>query len=508
MNKKLPILIGFYALSYVGYAQDSEYYKAAFGKKDAELKTALSAIIKNAKTVTYDNLLDLYKSTDMRKDGKVWDIYSNATSYSFNQSCGSYSGEGSCYNREHSIPQSWFNKANPMKSDAWHVVPTDGYVNGRRSNYPFGEVGTTTYTSKNDFSKLGHSVTEGFKGTVFEPNDEYKGDIARIYFYMATRYENSVGSWTGGVFSSSYPHLQTWVVNLMLKWHRQDPVSEKETDRNIAMHKGEQGNRNPFIDYPHLAELIFGNRKGEIFIDDNDGSGGGDITDPAEKFELYDADNITDSSFRINWKKGENNNDYLIDVYTIDGAQGEQVTLFDFDFTSGEAPEGWSHSGTYKDPDGFRLGTANNTGLLTSTEIDLSQEVTLSINCKSYNDDNSTLFVYVDDILVFSVNCPANKIINQDINLTGTNKSKIMLKAINKKRVVLYALKAETGLSTTERLDGYPIMTGDVNNHVVNDLTKNTTYYYSVTPFSDDNEGESSVKIGRASCRERVYVLV
>ena len=139
------------------------------------------------------------------------------------------------------------------------------------------------------------------------------------------------------------------------------------------------------------------------------------------------------------------------------------------------------------------MATAKNIGLLPSTAINLSQEVTLSSTCKSYNDDNATLFVYVDDILVFSVDCPANKIINQDINLTGTNKSKIMLKAINKKRVVLYALKAETGLSTTERLDGYPIMTGDGNNHVVNDLTHNTTYYYYVTPFSDDNEGESSV---------------
>lgn len=241
------------------------YYDAAVGKSGEELQKSLSTIINNATDVGYSGLWDLYRTTDKRPDGKVWDMYSDVTDFVFGtDQCGTYSSEGDCYNREHSVPKSWFNDASPMYSDAWHIYPTDGKINSYRSNNPFGEVGSGASSSKNGFSKWGKCVTPGYSGTVFEPNDEYKGDFARTYFYFATRYQNRINNW-GGIFVSSYPHIVQWQLDMLLRWNEMDPVSQKEIDRNEAVYASKQGNRNPFIDYPELVDLIFGDRRNEPF---------------------------------------------------------------------------------------------------------------------------------------------------------------------------------------------------------------------------------------------------
>ena len=118
------------------------------------------------------------------------------------QRCGTYSVEGDCYNREHIIPQSTFNSAAPMVSDAHFITPTDGKVNGQRSNYPHGNVATATWTSLNG-GKLGSSGVSGYSGTVFEPINDFKGDIARMYFYFATRYENTVAGYNYAMFNNT-----------------------------------------------------------------------------------------------------------------------------------------------------------------------------------------------------------------------------------------------------------------------------------------------------------------
>lgn len=241
------------------------YYDDAIGKSGEALQKSLSVILNNASNVGYDGLWEVYKTTDRRPDGKVWDMYSDVTDFTFGtDKCGNYSSEGDCYNREHSVPKSWFNNASPMYSDVWHVYPTDGKVNGMRSNNPFGEVGSGASSSKNGFSKWGKCVTPGYSGTVFEPNDEYKGDFARTYFYFATRYQNRINNW-GGIFVSSYPHIVQWQLDMLLRWNEMDPVSQKEIDRNEAVYASKQGNRNPFIDYPELVDLIFGDRRNEPF---------------------------------------------------------------------------------------------------------------------------------------------------------------------------------------------------------------------------------------------------
>lgn len=194
------------------------YYKNADGKKGSELKTALSEIIRNHKELSYDALWDCFRTTDVRNDGKVWDMYSGITNFTFgSDQAGNYKNEGDVYNREHSMPKSWFNDARPMYTDLVHLVPTDGYVNGRRSNYPFGETDNPSYTSEGGFSKLGPSSVSGYSGIVFEPNDEYKGDFARIYFYMVTCYEENVSTWNSDMLGhNKYPALTEWALKMLL----------------------------------------------------------------------------------------------------------------------------------------------------------------------------------------------------------------------------------------------------------------------------------------------------
>lgn len=246
------------------------YYDDAVGKSGEDLQKSLSTILNDANDVGYNGLWNLYKTTDRRSDGKVWDMYSDVTNYTFGtDQCGTYGVEGDCYNREHSVPKSWFNKQSPMVSDIWHVYPTDGKINGMRSNNPFGEVGSGASSSKNEFSKWGKCVTPGYSGTVFEPNDEYKGDFARTYFYFATRYKGVATSGQGAlVFTSTYPYITGWQLDMLLRWHKKDPVSPKELDRNEAVYDSRQGNRNPFIDYPELVDLIFGDSRNIPFMPD------------------------------------------------------------------------------------------------------------------------------------------------------------------------------------------------------------------------------------------------
>lgn len=232
----------------------SGYYDSASGLTGDDLKSALHEIIKGHNIISYAGLLDAYAYTDCRPDGTIWDIYSNCK-YSINGNCGSYSKEGDCWNREHTWPQSWFNEVSGPKSDLFHVYPTDGYVNGKRSNYPYGEVSRPTYSSGNG-SKLGPCTTDGYSGTVFEPIDEYKGDIARSFFYMSVRYYGEDSRW-GSSDMTNKSVIKPWAMDMLLRWSEADPVSQKEIDRNKIIYEGYQGNRNPFIDHPEYARMIW-----------------------------------------------------------------------------------------------------------------------------------------------------------------------------------------------------------------------------------------------------------
>lgn len=236
------------------------------------VKTAANKNYNNG--TNYSGLWDWYWTTDVRSDGKMNDYYSSITNYTSSGQCGNYSKEGDCYNREHSIPKSWWNSPDPSgagypQTDIFIVIPTDGWVNSKRSDYPLGETNGGTYSSSGSFSKLGSSTYSGYTsiGTVFEVNDTYKGDFARIYFYALAKWNSyNFGQTSNGqkMFqnstsktSSNNYGLTAYSVSLLIKWHKADPVSTWESQRNERVY-GLQGNRNPFVDHPEYANYIWG----------------------------------------------------------------------------------------------------------------------------------------------------------------------------------------------------------------------------------------------------------
>ncbi len=243
-------------------AQQSVYYQSALGQNGSQLKTSLHNIIDNH-TIQSWPLWGAFFSTDNR-GGDVWDIYSDvpggSASYSYtlgNDACGQYNSEGDCYNHEHLWPKTYFNDALPMANDLHHVYPTDGWVNNKRGSLPFGETSSNGYTSQNGSKVAGSNSYSNYNGDVFEPIDSFKGDVARVMFYMSTRYQGEDNSW-GSWPMANKAVLTSDAIALLLQWHNDDPVSQKELDRNNAV-QSIQGNRNPFIDYPEFAECIWGN---------------------------------------------------------------------------------------------------------------------------------------------------------------------------------------------------------------------------------------------------------
>ena len=251
------------------------YYNSATGN-GYTLKTQLKSIISNGHIDQgYSALYDAYVLSDndsfYENDNTVLDMYSEnpsgSDSYNYNhndRTCGNYNSENDCYNREHIFPQGFFNEQLPMRTDIHHVVPTDGYVNNRRANYPFGEVTNDTWISNNG-SKVGQNTFGSYSGIVFEPIDEFKGDIARMLLYFAVRYEDEVtdNSWDNHTITNNPLNgtnnqvYEVWYLQLLYKWHNDDPVSDREIKRNNEAYNF-QGNRNPFIDYPEYVDLIWG----------------------------------------------------------------------------------------------------------------------------------------------------------------------------------------------------------------------------------------------------------
>lgn len=262
----------------------NHYYEEAVGLVGTNLKVKLNSIIKHGHYhVSYGSIWGHFETLDKKPDGTVWDIYTDIPGgtpvYTFDfgsissggHQCGG-SGpntEGYCFNREHSWPRTWFGgQQYPMNSDMHHMYPVDREVNAKRSNFPYGVVAQATWTSSNG-SKLGtgdpvanYGGYGGAEATLyFEPIDEYKGDLARTYFYMSTRYYGEDGlPWKSDFPNAMGAELRPWTVSLLLDWHRQDPVSDKEVDRNNGIYYI-QGNRNPFVDYPLFVECVWGDQE-------------------------------------------------------------------------------------------------------------------------------------------------------------------------------------------------------------------------------------------------------
>ena len=341
MNKNIFLMLLLFSFS-MNAQIPANYYNSANGMTGYALKTELSDIISNGHINRgYSNLYNGYMTTDTdnyyENDGTVLDMYSEnpngADPYNYthnNNKCGNYSNEGDCYNREHLMPQSWFGSSSPMKSDIHHVVPSDGKVNGQRGHYPLAEVSSANWTSQNG-SKRGSCANTGYSGTVFEPIDEFKGDIARIYFYMATRYEDNIGSWENANSDGSDPVLngssnqvfEDWYLDVLLQWHYNDPVTQREVDRNNAAYDY-QGNANPFINHPEWVALIWDPTP--------------DTQNPTAPTNLM-ASNVTFNSVDLTWTAATDNvmvigYDIYRDGTLVDSALGSETSYTNYGLTS------------------------------------------------------------------------------------------------------------------------------------------------------------------------------
>ena len=289
MKKFITFLFAFFFAAQIMWAIEpsttlTTYYASIDGKTtnaNDDLRKTLCTIISTGYTsIGYSSLqTQMYAASSnptdfVNGDNKTMeDIYSSKP-YKSSDNGSSASNCGAGWNKEHTVPQSWFNEQSPMKSDAFHVYPTDIKMNSVRSSYPYGENDAAKSCSSWGYGSLGNSTFAGYSGTVFDPGEggeygSYKGDLARTYFYMATRYRttnftNGSGN-TSFTYSGGVADLTDYMKNLMLKWHREDPVSPKELNRNNAIY-AHQHNRNPFIDYPELAEYIWGNKKGQTVV--------------------------------------------------------------------------------------------------------------------------------------------------------------------------------------------------------------------------------------------------
>lgn len=270
MNRilSLILLIATAGLSYADIP--SGYYQRLDGKRKEELKTAAYQTVRPHTVVTYNSLFPTqFPKTDVYPElyngqKRWWEMYSDMVFY--------VSRGWSGMNREHSFPKSWWGgDQNEAYTDLNHLYPSESSANMAKSNYPLGEVMTPTFN--NGVTTVGYAYAGqgGGAAQVFEPADEYKGDFARTYFYMATCYQDYTWKYTYMVQNGTYPTLKPWAYELLLDWARRDPVSQKEIMRNEAVYQI-QGNRNPFIDFPELAEYIWGTRTTETFYLADQGS--------------------------------------------------------------------------------------------------------------------------------------------------------------------------------------------------------------------------------------------
>lgn len=282
MKKLLLILIAFGMAIGANAEFKKGYYDKMNGKSGAALKAAAKECVLKHNTLEYYELPNYWQYSDVYPQlvngcKRWWDMYSDAVYLIQRGQTGKSSFSANKMQREHSVPKSWWKQNGsveytPAYSDMWNLYPSDGAANQAKLNYPLGITASTSFN--NGVTKVGGAQT-GYGGgsrNVFEPADEYKGDFARAYMYVATVYDDI--NWVVNYMykKEAYPTLQPWAREMLLQWCRRDPVDQKEIDRNNVVEQY-QGNRNPFVDFPELAEYVWGTRSTETFyVDDQEGS--------------------------------------------------------------------------------------------------------------------------------------------------------------------------------------------------------------------------------------------
>lgn len=286
MKRLFLIAVLLIMVSGAGAAYRPGYYDRMDGKRREALKAAAKQCVAQHTRLVYWDLPVYWQTTDVYPElyngqTRWWEMYSDQILLIRSGQSALSSFSANRMQREHSIPKSWWKKNGdveytPAYTDLWNLYPSQGTANQAKLNYPFGITDKPTFD--NGVTRVGPARAGygGGSGNVFEPGDEYKGDFARSIFYMAVVYDDLDWVYSYMFRKAEWPTLQPWAYDMLLQWARQDPVSQKEIDRNNAVEQA-QGNRNPFIDFPELGEYIWGTRTSETFyIKDQ----GGPVTPP------------------------------------------------------------------------------------------------------------------------------------------------------------------------------------------------------------------------------------
>ena len=251
-----------FSIPFSAISQDSAYYSSAFNRKSDDLKMQLHILIRNHKeypyTSTSTDVWDILKETDKdpANPNNVILLYSGRSVDAAQE----YNG-GAGWTREHVWAKSRGNFGTDAGAgtDVHHLRPLDNSVNSTRNNRAFDNCKDCKDVIDNGFNT--GSKTDATLYT-FEPRDDVKGDVARMIFYMAVRYEGEGAEpdleLTENIMSNTDQSPVHGVKSTLLEWNRLDPVNDWERSRNSIIHEKFQGNRNPFIDYPELADYVFG----------------------------------------------------------------------------------------------------------------------------------------------------------------------------------------------------------------------------------------------------------
>ena len=527
MKKLLSLLTLFFSLALVAEEMPANYYNAINGKKDAELKTTLSQIIyptngasieqseskPNFITVQYDAgnrckygtrpvnekhqhmyTWDAFLYTDTHEDGTVWDMYSPYIHYMAPDTLGAVSIPD--MEIEHCFPKGWWGgKANSNENDAFrdlhHLNPANARANNNKSDYPPGYA-KTDIKADNGVFKMGKNSAYG-TFFVFEPCDEYKGDFARAYFYIATAYEQFI--WKCDYLDNdSYLEFKPWLQQVLLEWHRLDPVSEKEIKRHDRV-SDIQHNRNPFIDYPELVEYIWGNKQGSpVTLSELAFTGSDAYELPIETLisKALPATSVYKSGFNANWKDAGKES-YVLDVFTSE-TTGHNDTLLSMPYFNSSAvtadEEHFSYTGSFGTTgigkNSVTFGTNANPLKVTVKGLTIPPNSCIALRAlaplKLNNTDDAEMKISADGVLVVLQPLTHDEEYYTFAIPTGTNQ--IVIEQGNSKNFNVQQLFIYSGDLVTMHtsIEGYPKTVTGTSYHVDYAMDEFTPIYYTITP--------------------------
>ena len=521
----LLALSAFLALSLSAETMPTGYYDAINGKKDAELKTALSNIIKGGERLPYNTAYHSttnvdpvtgdtiwkkgdfkpctwlgFVTTDKRSDGTVWDMYSNTKRY-FPVLGGSAAG----LDIEHGFPKSWWGgDNNDAYKDLYHLCPADRIANNNKSAYPPGILADSAKVNNGLFFMGKDNTWNTF---AFDVCDEYKGDFARAYFYIATAYEDF--TWIDGcknyINKDSYLGFTPHMVEILLAWHRKDPVSEKEVDRLDAV-STIQHNRNAFIEYPELVEYIWGEKKGQTV----DLATLKCTTDGTYEFPVsstnplaHPAKEITENGFLASWSN-TGSTEYVLNVFTREftgkndtlvALVGLKKTLIDANSRLTWLQQDGVTEGGYNNMDGSYASCTYNASKKAYFQLRLSnfgeapENTKLDVKCCVFKSDQTADLVIKgdDDVVLYEQPLVLDEMKYTFAIPKGTKRVSIWQKEGDKPeshRVSLQQafLYAGDYKETETSLEGYPVKVSGIEYKVITPMSDGTKLYYRVTP--------------------------